>query len=135
MENIVHKHVFNFFSANNVITSLQSGFVPGDSSANQLVDIYNTFSKALDDGLEVTADFCDISKAFDRVWHKGFLLKLKSVGLGGSLLGWFQNYLSDRKQWVVLPGGPSSTWVRINAGVPQGSIFGPLSSLFISMTL
>ena len=103
MENIVHKHVFNFFNANNVITSLQSGFVPGDSSANQLVAIYNTFSKALDDCLEVKAVFCDISKAFDRVWHKGLLLKLKSVG---SLLGWFQNYLSDRKQRVVLPGGP-----------------------------
>ena len=125
MEKIVHKHVFNFFSANNVITSLQSGFVPGDSTANQLVDIYNTFSKALDDGLEVKAVFCDISKAFDRVWHKGLLLKLKSVGLSGSLLGWFQNYLSDRKQRVVLPGG-SSTWVSINAGVPQGSILGPL---------
>ena len=61
MEKIVHKHVFNFFSANNVITSLQSGFVPGDSTANQLVDIYNTFSKALDDGLEVKAVF---------LWHK-----------------------------------------------------------------
>ena len=57
MEKIVHKHVFNFFSANNVITSLQSGFVTGDSTANQLVDIYNTFSKALDDGLEVKAGF------------------------------------------------------------------------------
>ena len=57
MEKIVHKHVFNFFSANNVITSLQSGFVPGDSTANQLVDIHNTFSKALDDGLEVKAVF------------------------------------------------------------------------------
>ena len=55
MEKIVHKHVFNFFSANNVITSLQSGFVPGDSTANHLGDIYNTFSKALDDGLEVKA--------------------------------------------------------------------------------
>ena len=106
MEKIVHKHVFNFFSANNVITSLQSGFVPGDSTANRLVDIYNTFSKALDDGLEVKAVFCDISKEFVRVWHIGLLLKLKSVGLSGSLLGWFQNYLSDRKQRVVLPGGP-----------------------------
>ena len=125
MEKIVHKHVFNFFSTNNVITSLQSGFVPGDSIANQLVDIYNTFSKALDDGLEVKAVFCDISKAFDRVWHKGLLLKLKSVGLSGSLLGWFQNYLSDRKQKVVLPR-VSSTWVSINAVVPQGSILGPL---------
>ena len=57
MENIVHKHVFNFFSANNGITSLPLGFVPGDSTANQLVDIHNTFSKALDDGLEVKAVF------------------------------------------------------------------------------
>ena len=50
-----------------VITPLQSGFVSGDSTVNQLVDIYNTFSKAMDDGLEVKAIFCDISKAFDRV--------------------------------------------------------------------
>ena len=82
----MHKHVFNFLDANSVITSLQSGFVPDDSTVNQLVDIYNTFSKALDDGLEVKAFFCDISKAFDRVCYKGLLLKLKSVGLTGPLL-------------------------------------------------
>ena len=85
MEKIVHKHVFNFLNANNVITSLQSGFVPDDFIVNQLLDIYNTFSKALDDGLKLKASFCDISKAFDRVWHKCLLLKLKSVGLTGPL--------------------------------------------------
>ena len=125
IEKIVHKHVFNFFKDNNVITSLQSGFVPGDSTVNQLVDIYNTFCKALDNGLEVRAIFCDISKAFDRVWHKGLLAKLKSVGITDSLLNWFQNYLRDRKQRVVLPGGLSE-WENISAGVPQGSILGPL---------
>ena len=51
------QHVFNFLNANSVITSLQSGFEPDDSTVNQLVDIYNTFSKALDDGLEVKAFF------------------------------------------------------------------------------
>ena len=61
MENIVHKHVFNFFKDNNVITTLQSGFVPGDSTTNQLLDIYNTFCKALDEGKEVRAVFCDVS--------------------------------------------------------------------------
>ena len=121
MEKIVHKHVFNFLNANSVITSLQSGFVPGDSTVNQLIDIYNTFSKAVDDGLEVKAIFCDISKAFDQVWHKGLLLKLQSVGLTGPLLEWFQNYLRDRKQRVVLPGG-ASDWVNITAEVPQLSI-------------
>ena len=47
--------------------------------------------------------FCDISKAFDRVWHKGLLLKLKCVGIRGSLSKWFSNYLLDRKQRLVIP--------------------------------
>ena len=71
------------------------------------------------------AVFCDISKAFDRVWHRGLLYKLRRIGISGSLLSWFANYLKDRKQRVVLPGA-SSNWSIINAGVPQGSILGPL---------
>ena len=69
LEKIVHKHLFNFIRDNNILTTLQSGFVPGDSTVNQLVDIYNTFCHSLDQGKEVRAVFCDISKAFDRVWH------------------------------------------------------------------
>ena len=121
----MHKYVFNFFRDNNVITTLQWGLVPGDSTVNQLIDIYNTFCKTLDEGKEVRAIFCDISKAFDRVWHKGLLFKLKSAGVTGSLLTWFSDYLNDRKQRVVLPGA-SSSWTSVKAGVPQGSILGPL---------
>ena len=76
LEKIVHKYLFNFFRDNNVITAFQSGFVPGDSTVNHLIDIYNTFCKALDEGKEVRAIFCDISKAIDRVWHKGLFLNL-----------------------------------------------------------
>lgn len=56
MEKIIHKHIFNFLNRNNIITALQSGFVPKDSTVNQLADIYNTFCKALDDGKEVRSD-------------------------------------------------------------------------------
>ena len=125
LKKLVHKRIFNFFRDNQVITTLQSEFVPGDSTVNQLVDIYNTFCKALDEGKEVRAIFCDISKAFDRVWHKGLLFELESVGIGGSLLNWFTDYLDNRVQRVVLPG-TSSSWASVNAGVPQGSILGPL---------
>ena len=69
--------------------------------------------------------FCDIRKAFDRVWHKGLLFKLKSAGISGLLLTWFSDYLTDRKQRVVLPG-VNSSWNSLKAGVPQGSILGPL---------
>ena len=57
----VHKYLFKFFLDNYVITAFQSGFVPADSTVNQLIDIYNTFCKALDEGKEVRAIFCDIS--------------------------------------------------------------------------
>ena len=125
LEKIIHKYIYNFLKEHQVITTLQSGFIPGDSTVNQLVDIYNTFCQALDDGKEVRAIFCDISKAFDRVWHKGLLFKLHSVGISGSLLQWFTDYLYNRKQRVVIPG-VTSNWSSVEAGVPQGSILGPL---------
>ncbi len=67
----------------------------------------------------------DISKAFDRVWHDGLIFKLKSYGVTGPLLSLTQNFLTDRYQRVVL-NGKTSEWKQINAGVPQGSILGPL---------
>ena len=124
-ERVVFKHIYTHFHENHILTSLQSGFIPGDSTVNQLTFLYNTFSQALDTEKEVRVVFCDVSKAFDRVWHEGLLLKLEAAGIRGSLLSWFRSYLSDRKQRVVLPGAESK-WNEIRAGVPQGSILGPL---------
>ena len=72
--------------------------------------------------------FGDISKAIDRVWHKGLLFKLKRIGIDGALLRWFESYLSHRTQRVVLHGC-SSDWRNIGAGVPQGSVLGPIMFL------
>ena len=120
----MHKYLFNFFRDNNVVTAFQSGFDPSDSTVNQLINIYNTFCKILDEGKEVRAIFCDMSKAFDRVCHEG-LFKLKSAGVSGSVLTWFSDYLTGRKQRGVLPGANCS-WASVKAEVPQGSILGPL---------
>lgn len=124
-ERLVFKHLYNHFLDNSILTSFQSGFTPRDSTVNQLTYLYNIFCQALDLGKEVRAIFCDISKAFDRVWHAGLIHKLQSAGISGALLAWFTDYLSNRKQRVVLPGIQSS-WNYIHAGVPQGSILGPL---------
>ena len=79
----------------------------------------------MDEGLEIRFIFFDISKAFDKVWHKGLIFKLKQAGIRGKLLSWFSDYLSNRCQRVVLPACQSNT-KHLNAGVPQGSILGPL---------
>ena len=69
--------------------------------------------------------FLDVSKAFERVWHKGLIFKLKQFGIEGELLEWISDYLSGRKQKVVIRNS-SSSLRRVNAGVPQGSVLGPL---------
>jgi hypothetical protein len=74
---------------------------------------------------EIRVVFLDISKAFDRVWHKGLLFKLKKCGITGKLLDWLKDYLTDRQQRVIV-NGEFSEWGKIQAGVPQGSVLGPL---------
>ena len=90
-----------------------------------LIHIVHTIYEALENGKEVRAIFLDISKAFDKVWHEGILFKLKQIGIGGPLLNWFQTYLVGRLQRVIIKG-QESTLLPITAGVPQGSILGPL---------
>ncbi len=70
MERVVFKHVYNHLIANNLIYKNQSGFLPGHSTVFQLIDIYNQICKAFDDRKSTCIVFCDISKAFDRVWHR-----------------------------------------------------------------
>ena len=124
-ERAVFKHLYNHFHDNNILTQLQSGFIPGDSTTNQLTFLNNSFCQALDSGKEVRVVFCDISKAFDRVAHEGLLCKLKAAGISGNLLSWLSSYLSNRRQRVILPGSQSEQ-NYMHAGVPLGSILGPL---------
>ena len=74
---------------------------------------------------ETRAVYLDLSKAFDWVWHNGLLYKLECNSVCGNLLGIIQDFLHERKQPVVL-NGQSSNWSAVSAGVPQGSVLGPL---------
>ena len=107
------------------LNPFQSGFRPGDSTVNQLVFIIHKIYQALEQGKEVRMVFLDISKAFDKVWHKELFCKLESLGVRDHLLKWIKSYLSERMQRIVIDD-QSSDWMQIDAGVPQGSVLCPL---------
>ncbi len=87
--------------------------------------ILNKISQSLNAKKHSLIIFCDLQKAFDTCNHSILISKLSKLGLSGTSLLWFKNYLSNRQQFVTINSFESSL-LYILTGVPQGSILGPL---------
>jgi hypothetical protein len=126
MERCIHSYVYNIVK--NDIFQNQHGFMARRSTTSQLVEFYNNIYNNCDNKTQSDVIFLDLKKAFDSVPHNLLLLKLHSFGINGKLLDWIRNYLSGRKQRVII-NGKTSKYKEVISGVPQGSILGPLMFL------
>ena len=129
MERVIYKHVYSYLHQNKVIYEYQSSFRPKHSTVHQLLDIYNSILNSLEKKEANCFVFCDFSKVFDKVWHRGLLHKMKAYGITGSLINWLKSYLKARRQKVAIKNN-SSAYCEISAGVPQISVIGPLLFVF-----
>ena len=132
METIITKQLLTFHETNNLLSDHQYGFRKARSTGDLLAYAVHVWSSALESSGESRVISLDISKSFDRVWHKGLLAKLPMFGLHHTLINWIGSFLSDRSIAVRVDGFLSNLH-SINAGVPQGSVISPvLFILFIN---
>ena len=125
LEKIVYKRLYEYLIDNNLLIEQNSGFKRKDSTVNQLLKFVHQIYQDINSGKDTCLVFLDVSKAFDKVWHKGLLFKLRQLGIAGTLYDWLEHYLTARSQKVVI-NGISSSLKYLQTGVPQGSILGPL---------
>ena len=125
IEKLMHKRLYHFLEVHKILYENQFGFQKKNSTAHSLIEITEKFKESIDNGKYGCGIFIDLKKAFDTVNHNILLTKLEHYGVRGSILKWFESYLTNRKQYVFY-NGVSSDIASITCGVPQGSVLGPL---------
>ena len=107
-----------------VLVPNQHGFRAKRSCESQLIELMDELTKNIDDGSQTDVIVLDFAKAFDRVNHSLLCKKIESYGITGDTKRRIQDFLTDRKQKVVVDGESSDT-IHVKSGVPQGSVLGP----------
>jgi hypothetical protein len=104
LEKIVAEKLIEHLLSNDLLYLHQYGFLPNRSSEQNLLQIINYISTALNENMYCIGIFLDLKKAFNVCSHEILLKKFKKMDIQGKTFEWFASYLSDRAQCVDING-------------------------------
>ena len=128
MEHIICRHILGHLDKHNILTPYQHGFRAGHSCESQLLITMQDINASFDNKKQIDIAILDFSKAFDTVPHQRLLAKLRHYGISGQIENWIHNFLTTRQQSVIVDGAKSPP-VKVDSGVPQGTVLGPYFSV------
>jgi hypothetical protein len=124
-ESVIRRRLECHFNSNRVINKNQFGFRRKSSTLSACSQLIYNIQMHRDGRKFVSCVFVDIKKAFDCVSHELLLHKLSFAGITGANLNVLRTYLQNRKQFIEIDQ-LSCRMQEIKAGIPQGSLIGPI---------
>ena len=126
LEKIVSSQVSSYLNSHNLHNTCQSAYRPGHSTETDLLKVVNDLFLSLNKGNIYVIALLDFSSAFDTIDHPILVHRLHAdFGFTYTFLQWFSSYLTDRTHYVSL-SNHCSAFTHVHAGVPQGSVLGPM---------
>ena len=125
LEHILYSHIFSHLSQHNILCDEQHGYCHGRSCETQLLLTINGFAESLNNNGQIDAILLVFSKAFDKVPHQHLYHKLHHYVIRGNTLEWLKDFLTGRRQQVLVNGEQSDV-SQVTSGVPQGTVLAPL---------
>ena len=133
LESLFLKRLMPIIDEKKIIPQHQFGFRKNHSTIEQVHRLVEEILKCFELKNYCTTAFLDISQAFDRVWHDGLLYKLKNL-IPINFYMFIKTYLENR-MFFVKNGEDVSRLHAVSAGVPQGSVMGPILYLLFTSDL
>ena len=125
IEKCMSSQVSVFLEDHSMLNKQQFGFRRGQSTVLAILDLVSYIMEGFESGEHTGTVFCDLSKAFDCVSHELLIKKLSYYNFDPRSIAFLRSYLNNRVQRVVVDGVASAA-KKMDIGVPQGSVMGPL---------
>ena len=125
LEKVIYSRLYSFFSHSNIIYDQQFGFRKKHSTCHAINVSVSEVLRNIEKKRHVLGIFIDLSKAFDTIEHRKLLAKLEYFGIRGTAHKLVESYLTSRDQITSFQKVSSET-CKVEYGVPQGSVLGPL---------
>ena len=124
-EKLVRNRLYHFLEEKKIFAKQQSGFRDNRGASDNLLFFTQKISETIEKGKKACAIFFDISKAFDKVWHKGVIFKLNQLQVPNYIIKYVKDFMKDRKFKVKI-NDFCGDYCPIKCGLAQGSAISPL---------